>query len=101
MAKTSTIYARVEPEVKAQAEAVLDQLGIPMSNAIDMFLRQVVLKRGIPFELKLNERRPLIYEEMTQGELNAELQKGLDDIEAGRVIPAGLVHEALKKKYGL
>ena len=54
MARTSSIYARVEPELKEQAELVLDQLGIPMSNAVGMFLRQVVLQRGIPFDMKLS-----------------------------------------------
>ena len=44
MAKTTNIFARVEPEVKEQAEKVLEHLGISMSNAIDIFLRQVVLQ---------------------------------------------------------
>ena len=39
MARTANIFARVEPEVKEQAEQVLDRLGIPMSNAVGMFLR--------------------------------------------------------------
>ena len=38
MARTSNVFARVEPEVKEQAEMVLNQLGIPMSNAVGMFL---------------------------------------------------------------
>ena len=53
MPRTSNIYAQIEPELKEQAEAVLEQLGIPMSNAIGLFLRQVVLQRGIPFDIKL------------------------------------------------
>lgn len=56
MARTSNIFARVEPEIKEQAEQVLDLFGIPMSNAVSMFLRQVVLQRGIPFEMKLPEK---------------------------------------------
>ena len=48
MARTANVFARVEPEVKEQAEQVLDRLGIPMSNAVGMFLRQIVLQRGIP-----------------------------------------------------
>ena len=43
MARTANVFARVEPELKEQAESVLDQLGIPMSNAVGMFLRQIVL----------------------------------------------------------
>ncbi|MCL2405640.1 MAG: type II toxin-antitoxin system RelB/DinJ family antitoxin, partial [Defluviitaleaceae bacterium] len=50
--RTSNIYARVEPEIKDQAEQVLVQLGIPMSNAIGMFLRQIIMQRGIPFTMK-------------------------------------------------
>ena len=53
MARTSNVFARVEPEIKQQAESVLEQLGIPMSNAIGIFLRQVAMQKGIPFEIKL------------------------------------------------
>jgi len=43
MAKTTNLYVRVEPELKEQAEAVLEQLGIPVSNVINIFLKQVVM----------------------------------------------------------
>ncbi len=45
MPRTSNVFARVEPQVKEQAEKVLDQLGIPMSNAIGMFLRQIIIHK--------------------------------------------------------
>ena len=54
MARTANVFARVEPELKEQAERVLDQLGIPMSNAVGMCLRQIVLQKGIPFEMKID-----------------------------------------------
>ena len=53
MAKTTNIYVRLEPGLKEQAEAVLGQLGIPVSNAVNIFLKQVVMHRGIPFDVKL------------------------------------------------
>ncbi len=77
MARTSNIFARVEPEVKEQAERVLEQLGIPMSNAIGLFLRQVVLHRGIPFELKLPQNEPQSVGMLTEEQFNAEIEKGL------------------------
>ena len=40
--KSSNVTARVEPEVKEQAEAILSSLGIPTSTAITMFYRQIV-----------------------------------------------------------
>ena len=48
MARTANVFARVEPELKEQAEDILQQLGIPMSNAVGMFLKQIVLQKGIP-----------------------------------------------------
>ena len=66
MARTSNVFAHVEPEIKEQAEQVLAQLGIPMSNAVGMFLRQIVLQQGIPFELKLPQTAPLAYASLTK-----------------------------------
>ncbi len=48
MAKTSNVFARVEPEIKEQAERVLDQLGIPMSNAVGMFFKAGCASAGHP-----------------------------------------------------
>ena len=51
--KTVKVEAHVEPEIKAQAESVLKELGIPMSHAINIYLRQTISKQGIPFEIKV------------------------------------------------
>lgn len=53
MAKTANLYARIEPEVKEQAESILEALGIPVSNAINMFYKQIILQQGLPFDVKL------------------------------------------------
>ncbi|MGH6896890.1 MAG: type II toxin-antitoxin system RelB/DinJ family antitoxin [Geminicoccaceae bacterium] len=53
MAKTETIRARVEPELKREAEGVLKSLGLNASEAITLFYRQVALRRGLPFEIRL------------------------------------------------
>jgi DNA-damage-inducible protein J len=53
MAKSETIRVRVEPELKREAEAVLKALGLNASEAITLFYRQVALRRGLPFEIKL------------------------------------------------
>ena len=97
MARTATVFARVEPEVKEQAEIVLERLGIPLSNAVDMFLRQVVIQHGIPFEMKLPAKRPLALDELTREQLDAELAKGIDDIEQGRVYSVEEVESELRK----
>ncbi len=101
MARTSNIFARVEPEVKEQAEHVLKQLGIPMSKAIDLFLRQVVLQRGIPFDVKLPQNNPLSIGSLSEEHFNAEIEKGLADLSSGRIALAENVAERMRRDYGV
>jgi len=53
MAKTAVIQARIDPEVKNKAQSVLSKLNITMSEAISMFLTQVTLNKGIPFDIRI------------------------------------------------
>ena len=53
MIKTATIQTRIDPVVKKNAKTVFDKLNISMSEAISMFLTQVSLNKGIPFEIKI------------------------------------------------
>jgi len=53
MARTATIQARIEPQTKIQAKKILDKLNISLSEAISMYLKQIVFHNGIPFELKV------------------------------------------------
>ena len=101
MARTSNIYARVEPELKYQAESVLGQLGIPMSNAISLFLRQVVLQRGIPFEMKLPQKKPLEIGAVGENDLDKAIQDGFDDLEAGRIVAATSVVERMRRDFNI
>lgn len=87
MAKSANLYARIEPEVKEQAETILNELGIPASNAITMFYKQVIMQRGLPFDVKL-PRHPLDIANMTEPQLKAELEKGYADMKEGRVMTA-------------
>ena len=99
--RTANIFTRVDPETKEQAEAILNQLGIPMSNAIGMFLKQIVMQRGIPFDMKIPASLPLAIGSMTKEQFDLELQKGMDDIAAGRVISADAVEAEMKSLYSV
>ncbi len=68
MSKTGYITARVEPKLKASAGRVLSKVGVSTSDAITMFLRQVVLQGGLPFEVRVP---------------NAETKKAIEELEAG------------------
>lgn len=56
MSKTTTIQTRVDPIVKKNAQEILKKLNITMSEAISMYLSQITLHQGIPFELKIPNR---------------------------------------------
>ncbi len=101
MARTSNVFVRVEPEIKEQAEQVLNQLGIPMSNAVGMFLRQVVIQRGIPFEMKLPQKAPIAYGSLTKEQFDLEIEKGMIDIREGRVYSADTVEAEMKRDFGI
>lgn len=89
MKKTATLNLRVNPTVKANAENVLLQLGIPLSTAIDMYLNQIALTGSIPFPVALPKAPASIdVDLMTDEELQAKLQRGYDDIQAGNVSDA-------------
>ena len=101
MAKSANLYARIEPEIKEQAEKILSTLGIPASNAINMFYKQIILQRGLPFEVKIPDRTPTDISVLETEELHIELEKGYADRKAGRTKETKTVFSDLHKDYGL
>ena len=99
--RSSSVYVRIEPDIKAQAENVLDQLGLPMSNAIALFLRQVILHNGLPFPVALPKGKPVFFNELNEEQIDIELGKGLADVLTGNVIPAEEVTESLSREFNL
>ena len=99
MSKSSSVYTRIEPELKEQVEQVLAKLGIPMANAINLFLRQIVLHKGIPFDVKIPQRIPLDYSMLTQEQFDSEIEKGISSLNADNVTPAKQVREKMQRKY--
>lgn len=100
MAKSANLYARIEPDLKEQAETILTALGIPASNAITMFYKQIILQNGLPFEVKL-PKHPLDISRMTTVQLDAELEKGYADAKVGRTIPMEQAFADVRKEFGV
>lgn len=114
--KSANVTARVQPEVKQKAEAILAELGVPVSVLIDTLYRQIILTGGVPYALtvpklptrdtmtdqQFNQIMEIGYQQaragqgipldealkqMTPAELDAALEKGMDDVRAGRTVP--------------
>jgi len=81
-----TLNLRVNPEVKKSAEKVLSQLGMPMSTAIDIYLKQISLTGVMPFSITLLKAPVSINaDEISIQEIRSQLQEGLNDIETENV----------------
>lgn len=99
MIKNETLHIRVNGTVKNNAEATLGMLGISMSEAINMFLCQVSLVGGIPFDVKLPAPDRVIVR--SNEDLTAKLDQSEQDIAEGRTISADEAFSELEKKYDL
>ncbi|MBQ7170176.1 MAG: type II toxin-antitoxin system RelB/DinJ family antitoxin [Synergistaceae bacterium] len=97
---TEAVYVEVEPEIKHKAEEILNRIGMSYSMAVDLFTRQIVLRRAFPVELNVPELKPLCLGSMTEAEIDSAIQEGLDDVEAGRVMPLEKVREEMSERYG-
>lgn len=68
MAKTASVNARIEPAVKKKAERIFAAIGISASDAVGMFYRQVVYRRGLPFDVRIpNATTVAALEDLEQG----------------------------------
>ncbi|MBI3379117.1 MAG: type II toxin-antitoxin system antitoxin, RelB/DinJ family [Nitrospirae bacterium CG_4_10_14_3_um_filter_44_29] len=59
MTKTAMIRARTTPAVKADTERIFQRLGISTSEAINLFLAQVKMRKGLPFDVRIPNKATL------------------------------------------
>lgn len=95
--KTANVLARIEPDIKMQAEEILAQLGVPASVVINMLYKQIVLTRSIPFSISL-PKEPVAAEDMSKAEFDAMMQRGMDEAKEGKAHPAKEVFEEINQE---
>lgn len=96
--KSSNVTARVEPDIKESAEAILSRLGISTSNAINLFYRQIIMWNGLPFRPSIPTSRPVSLDEMTREEFDAKMARGIAQAKAGEGMPADEFFDSLKQE---
>lgn len=101
MSKTANVFTRVDPIVKEQAEIILSQLGISMSTAMGMFLQQLVLQRGIPFDVKLPQTAPVALGTLTDDEFNALMDNAVRSAASGKCIPFEEFDSEMRRELGI
>ena len=78
MPKTS-MSIRLDSEVKEQAQQVFNNLGMDMTTAINIFLRQAIQYQGLPFDVRLDENRKLL-EVLTDLDKNRNMSQSFESI---------------------
>ena len=99
MAKNEVLHIRVNGNIKKNAEQTLSVLGVSLSEAVNMFLHQIYLVGGLPFDVKV----PLAPNSViahSKEELYEMLEVGRKQIQTGKVEDADIVIEQIKDKYG-
>ena len=99
-ARTANVMTRVEPIIKEQAETVLGQLGISMSTAVSVYLRQIAMHRKIPFEMAL-PAKPRVFSSYSDEELDAMMNEALQSYEDGKCIGVEEFEAELQKEFGI
>lgn len=85
--KSANVLARVEPEVKEQAESIMSQLGLPASVVINALYKQIIMTKSIPFSLSL-PKEPATLDSMTTEKFNSVKEIGLSQAKADQSRPA-------------
>ena len=94
-AKTANVTARIQPNIKEQAEAILDRLGIPVSVFIDMTYRQVIMRDGVPFSLDIPDKFAT-RDSITKAEFDTMMQTGLSQAKRNDSVSVDEAFEQLK-----
>ncbi len=80
MAKSATVRARIEPELKAEVETLFHQLGLSTTEAINIFYNQVQLRKGLPFNVVIpNKNTEKIFKDTDAGK-NLVRCESVDDM---------------------
>ena len=93
--KTANVTARIQPNIKEQAEAILDRLGIPVSVFIDMTYRQVIMRDGVPFSLDIPNKFAT-RDSITKAEFDTMMQTGLSQAKRNDSVSVDEAFEQLK-----
>ena len=79
MSKTETIHVRVSPEIKKEAETIINKMGLNLSYAVSIFLMQIINQKKIPFEITSYENKNISVEEELAYAINSTGGKELNE----------------------
>jgi DNA-damage-inducible protein J len=89
----TVIRSRIDSSIKLEAQALLERLGLTMSDAIRLFLHQVIIEKGLPFQVKLPKAEALEHDRWFRSQVAAALK------EADKPEAVFTPHATVRKKW--
>ncbi|MBQ3265364.1 MAG: type II toxin-antitoxin system RelB/DinJ family antitoxin [Ruminococcus sp.] len=93
--KDSTVSARVQSDIKYEAEEILQKLGIPVSVVINSLYRQIIFKHGVPFSLTVPVSLPTL-DSMTKAEFDTQMEHSYEQSKRGEGLSAAEFFDELE-----
>jgi addiction module RelB/DinJ family antitoxin len=87
----TVIRSRIDSSIKQEAQALLERFGLTMSDAIRLFLHQVVIEKGLPFQVKLSKEQALEHDRWFRSQVKAALVEA--DKPETTFVPHDTAHE--------
>ena len=97
MSEQVLIQFRADKALKQEVAEIYESIGMDMPTAFRMFMIRSKMVRGLPFDARLPVNKPVAAASLTKEDLDAEIQKGYDDMLAGKSRPAEEVFDDLRK----
>lgn len=94
MAMESTLQVRMDSTLKADVEALYKSLGTSFAEAVRIFAQQSIREGGMPFTPSLKP-----WDELSQAEIDARLQKSIADISAGRILSQEQLDANMRERF--
>ena len=95
--KSANVVARVEPDIKTKAEAILANLGVPVSVVINALYHQIIYTNGLPFSITLPPNVPVM-EDMSEEDFDNMMQESLERANKGKGRPSDAAFNDIRKK---
>ena len=96
--KSANVMARVEPDIKIKAEAILAQLGLPASVVINALYHQIIYTEGVPFPLVMPPKVPVL-DKMNKSDFDKMMQESLAEVEQGKTESAKDAFDEMFKEF--
>lgn len=98
MTNTTPVYVRIDSNLKESAEKILNKIGITPNAAISMFYSQIILQKGLPFDVRIPTDVSFNWDNLSKEEILAKIEEGIESVEKDGTYSSEEVYAMLSKR---